>query len=130
MIDLWLVTITGFSNFSRASRLIRPRLFAFPTSWSKSNIFPLFIQFVQFPHVEKTASTRIEKILISRCFYVCYMSHFISLIMEGFLCLNCASNSIYLCPRHTDSTLNICLRLFSYLFCLIRYPRLKNIWEH
>ena len=51
----------------------------------KTTIFPLFDQFAQLPHCEKSASKRIKKILIvSRLFNFCYMTHFISLNTKGF----------------------------------------------
>lgn len=130
MIGLWLVTITGFSDFARASRLIRPLFICFPDAMKQVKHLSVICSICSISSCWKNCLDKNWKDTDFAVLYICYMSYFISLIMEGFLCLNCASNSIYLCPRHTDSTLNICLRLFSYLFCLLRYPWLKNIWEH
>ena len=61
-------------------------LFTTLTTWNKTDISQIFVQFVQFSPDEKTISITIKNILITSWFLCfCNISHLISLIMNSFL---------------------------------------------
>ena len=123
-----------FSNFARPSQLLKCGLFTTLTTWNKTDISQIFVQFVWFSPDEKTISATIKNILITSWFLCfCNMRHLISLIMKfslNDLVLPAASTSS-LTPDYTYfNTLNICFRLFFKLSRPFRFPQLKSTLEH
>ena len=84
--SLLIIPSQCFSNFARTTQLLKPRLLTTLTTWNKTDISQIFVQFVQFSPDEKTISITIKNILITSWFLCfCNMSHLISLIMNSFL---------------------------------------------